>query len=62
MDCIKCGSYQVKVLDTRAKGKRQIYRRRQCLTCGKRWTTIELPVGDLQAARKGTDEKHYPNP
>lgn len=60
MDCVKCGSYQVKVIDTRAKGKRKIYRRRECLRCGYRWSTLELPVGDLkQIARKENNEKHY---
>ena len=53
MDCVKCGSSQVKVIDTRARG-------RVCLTCGARWTTVELPVGDLrravQTARQGLDQ------
>lgn len=42
MDCIKCNSSQVRVIDTRAKGTRRIYR------C--RWTTVELPVGDVRQA------------
>lgn len=42
MDCIKCNSSQVRVIDTRAKGARRIYRRR--------WTTVELPVGDVRQA------------
>ena len=59
MDCVRCGSNQVKVIDTRARGKRQIYRRRECLHCGCRWTTIELPMSDLQRAARGcADEKH----
>ncbi len=41
MNCIKCGSSQVHVIDTRAKGPRRIYRRRDCLACGYRWTTVE---------------------
>lgn len=60
MDCVKCGSSQVKVIDTRGRGRRRIYRRRVCLTCGARWTTVELPAGDLygavQRARSGLDE------
>lgn len=60
MDCVKCGSSQVKVIETRARGRRRIYRRRVCLTCGARWTTVELPVGDLrravQTARQGLDQ------
>ena len=50
MTCTKCGSSQVHVTDTRAKGARCIYRRRHCLACGNRWTTLELPVGDLRQA------------
>ena len=43
MDCIKCNSSQVRVIDTRAKGTRRIYRRRVCMMCGCRWTTVESP-------------------
>lgn len=50
MDCIKCNSSQVRVIDTRAKGTRWIYRRRVCMMCGFRWTTVELPVGDVRQA------------
>ena len=50
MDCIKCNSSQVRVIDTRAKGTRRIYRRRVCMMCGFRWTTVELPVGDVRQA------------
>ena len=47
MNCVKCNSSQVRVIDTRAKGTRRIYRRRVCMMCGCRWTTVELPVGDV---------------
>lgn len=50
MNCIKCGSRQVRVIDTRARGARRVYRRRDCLVCGCRWTTVELPVGDIRQA------------
>lgn len=51
MRCIKCGSYQVKVYGTRNdKAERRIYRRRRCMDCGMRWSTVELPVCDLQSA------------
>lgn len=50
MDCIKCNSNQVRVIDTRAKVTRRIYRRRVCMMCGCRWTTVELPVGDVRQA------------
>ena len=50
MNCVKCNSSQVRVIDTRAKGTRRIYRRRVCMKCGCRWTTVELPVGDVRQA------------
>lgn len=37
MNCVKCNSSQVRVIDTRAKGTRRIYRRRVCMMCGCRW-------------------------
>ncbi len=52
MDCVKCNSSQVRVIDTRAKGTRRIYRRR---------TTVELPVGDVHQAVdavNGLEERH----
>ena len=61
MNCIKCGSSQVHVIDTRAKGPRRIYRRRDCLACSYRWTTVELPAGDLRRAvdaLNGLEERH----
>lgn len=65
MICLKCHSRRVVVIDTRSKGTRRIMRRRKCLDCGKRWTTVELPYGDVayyldgdgKEARDG--EKHY---
>lgn len=50
MNCVKCNSSQVRVIDTRAKGTQRIYRRRVCMMCGCRWTTVELPVGDVHPA------------
>lgn len=47
MDCIKCNSSQVRVIDTRAKGTRRIYRRRVCMMCGCRWTTVPKVVNLL---------------
>ena len=43
MDCIKCNSSQVRVIDTRAKGTRRIYRRRVCMI-------VRLPLDDGGAA------------
>ena len=58
MNCIKCGSSQVHVIDTRAKGPRRIYRRRDCLACGYRWTTVELPAGDLRRPLRQLEAEH----
>lgn len=40
MKCIYCGSEESKVLDSRA-GEDVIRRRRECLSCGRRFTTYE---------------------
>ena len=61
MDCIKCNSSQVRVIDTRAKGDPADIRRRVCMMCGCRWTTVELPVGDVRQAVdavNGLEERH----
>jgi len=43
MKCPHCGSYQIFVINSRpTKGETQIWRRRQCETCGKRFTTHEI--------------------
>lgn len=42
MKCIFCGHSDSKVVDSRATIEtNSIRRRRECLTCGKRWTTYE---------------------
>lgn len=42
MRCTKCASIDTKVLDTRiGKNENSIRRRRECLNCGYRFTTIE---------------------
>ena len=42
MRCSKCASIDIKVLDTRTgKNENSIRRRRECLNCGYRFTTIE---------------------
>jgi len=42
MKCIYCGSKESKVLDSRAcEENNSIRRRRECLSCGKRFTTYE---------------------
>ena len=42
MKCIYCGSPDSKVIDSRATVEtNSIRRRRECIKCGKRWTTYE---------------------
>ncbi len=54
MRCPKCTSLEIKVLDTRI-GKNEIStrRRRECLDCGYRFTTIEEVLrADLQVVKR----------
>lgn len=42
MKCIYCGHLDSKVIDSRSTSEQNsIRRRRECLNCGKRWTTYE---------------------
>ena len=59
MQCPKCSHPDTKVLDTRlGKGNSSIRRRRQCLQCGHRFTTIEaiLREGLVVLKRDGRRE------
>ncbi|MGH7970120.1 MAG: ATP cone domain-containing protein, partial [Limisphaerales bacterium] len=60
MNCQKCGHEDSKVLDTRTgRENRSISRRRQCLACGHRFTTIEETVreGFLVVKKDGRREE-----
>ena len=54
MYCSKCGSLEDKVIDSRlAKDGRSIRRRRECITCGHRYTTYEeLERADLRVVKR----------
>lgn len=54
MRCPKCASLETKVLDTRTgKNETSIRRRRECLECGYRFTTIEEVLhADLQVVKR----------
>lgn len=54
MRCPKCNSIETKVLDTRAgKHETSIRRRRECLDCEYRFTTIESVLrADLQVVKR----------
>jgi len=51
MKCEKCFSLDLKVLESRARDTGVIARRRQCLACSHRFTTMELPPGALRYVR-----------
>lgn len=60
MNCPKCGHEDSKVLDTRTgRENRSIRRRRQCLDCGYRFTTLEETVreGFLVVKKDGRREE-----
>lgn len=60
MHCPKCGHEDTKVLDTRiGKGNLSIRRRRQCLDCSHRFTTVEeiLREGLYVVKRDGAREE-----
>ena len=60
MKCPKCGSIDDKVVDTRPSDEgRSIRRRRECLSCGYRYSTIERVEGiQLKVVKKdGTREE-----
>jgi len=42
MYCPKCGDLS-KVVDSRLNGPGRVRRRRQCLGCGQRFSTLEMP-------------------
>ena len=42
MKCPSCGNEESKVVDSRPTGDSEIRRRRECLACGKRFTTYEV--------------------
>lgn len=44
MKCIYCGETESKVIDSRATEDGAIRRRRECLNCGRRFTTYETVV------------------
>ncbi|MFZ9767184.1 MAG: hypothetical protein ACO3C4_01670 [Candidatus Limnocylindrus sp.] len=44
MECPKCQSVRGRVIRSIAK-RRETLRRRMCLSCGERWSTVELTAG-----------------
>lgn len=53
MDCPKCNSRCVYVVDTMHGDDGCVYRRRKCLDCGAKFHTIELQIGDNAKFKQG---------
>ena len=60
MQCPECNSYDIACIDSRAgKSADEVRRRRKCLACDHRWSTVEIPVErlkELLRARRRPDE------
>lgn len=63
MNCPSCGKPESKVIDSRPSDKSSIRRRRECLSCGKRFTTYEIiEATPLYVTKKdGSKEIFDPN-
>lgn len=51
IECDVCGSANIKVIDTDKdliKYEGVIYRRKKCLSCGRRFTTYEIHADDFK--------------
>ena len=67
MKCMYCGCLESKVIDSRATDEgRTIRRRRECIQCGKRFTTYETiettPVLVIKTTRARGRHIACPNP
>lgn len=56
LQCIKCQTYNNKVVDSRGvfkavAGREAVRRRRQCLKCGHRFSTLEIHEETLDIVR-----------
>lgn len=48
MNCPKCGSDQVFVVDVRTHEKGHIKRRRECMFCSERFNTVEIKMEEYE--------------
>lgn len=51
MNCPKCGNDVVSCIDSRPKSG-TIYRRRKCISCGFRFSTVEIGLDDLESYKQ----------
>ena len=56
--CPKCHCLQDKVVDSRINENGIRFRRRECLTCGHRWNTVEICEDDLISLTRFDPEKY----
>jgi len=60
MQCPECNSLNIACIDSRAEEKTNgVRRRRKCLACDHRWSTVEIPMERLEEllrARRRPDE------
>jgi transcriptional repressor NrdR len=60
MRCPYCSSEDLKVIDKRASDEKAIRRRRECLKCGKRFTTYErIESVELIVVKKGGQRERF---
>lgn len=60
MNCPYCMNEELKVLDKRDADDKSIRRRRECLKCGKRFTTYErVESADLIVVKKGGGHERF---
>lgn len=61
MKCIYCGSYDSKVVDSRqTEDGTSIRRRRECIVCGKRFTTYEtVEPGTIMVVKKDGSRQSF---
>ncbi len=58
MKCPFCGSTETKVINSRPTSQGTIRRRRECLQCGRRFTTLERVVAPLRVIKR--DKRREP--
>jgi len=51
-DTTECQHTRTRVVDSRGKSDNCTRRRRECLDCLHRWTTIEMPIEEASRFRK----------
>lgn len=64
MICQKCKKAATKVINSRKRADGHIYRRRECVECGARFTTVELYTSELpgiQDTDKRRERREYCN-